>query len=188
VRAFLAVPADPGWQEAIRCRLDPVRSRWPRASWTRPESWHLTIRFLGEVSDEFAANAREAFRCLQQAPATNVRYGGPELIPSARRARVLGVRIEADAACEALARQSEEAARRSGLSPESRPFRPHLTLARCREPWPTSALEAYIAELSRWELPLWEIREVVLYRSVLDAAGAVHTPLIRFALGAEGET
>ena len=66
VRAFLAVPPDPGWAESVRELVSRLRPSLPSASWTRPASWHLTLKFLGEVPRERldALIAAFALACL----------------------------------------------------------------------------------------------------------------------------
>jgi 2'-5' RNA ligase len=181
VRAFLAVPADPGWAESTRAlaaRLSPVL---PRASWTRPESWHLTLKFLGEIAE----SAREAVSAAVSPVAaasrpTELAAAGSAVFPSSRRPRVLGVGLAESDGGEvlgALARACEEAGRRIGAAPESRPFRPHVTLARLKDSWPPDAVDRFRQETDAWPFPLWPVRACVLYRSRLDPGGAVHTPV-----------
>jgi len=73
-------------------------------------------------------------------------------------------------------RACERAAREVGFEPESRPFRPHLTLGRWRDRCPRPALP--VAELGPARL-----ESLALFRSETAPAGAVYTPLARFRLG-----
>jgi len=189
VRAFLAVPADPAWVGSVRRLVEGLAPRLPRASWTRPESWHLTLRFLGEISEE----AADRFAAHLDAAAANVlggdlRASGPALLPSRGRPRVLGVDFEREGAAETLveaARAAEAAARAVGCDPVERPFRPHVTLARLRDPWPKPAVEEAARAVREWTFPTWRVRSMVLYRSRLDPAGAVHTPVREWLAVAE---
>jgi 2'-5' RNA ligase len=58
-----------------------------------------------------------------------------------------------------------------------------VTLARIRDPWPQAAVEEFCEAARAWDFPAWRVRSLVLYRSRLDPAGAVHTPLREWAAG-----
>ncbi len=181
MRAFLAVPGDPAWIASARTLLRDLPARFSRASWTRPESWHLTVRFLGEVSEEaagrFAAGIEPA---VSRLAARDLAAAGPVFFPPRGRVRTVAVGFDPEASVEALgeiAGAAEASARAIGCEPETRPHRPHVTLARLKEPWPAAPVEELARAIGAWRFPAWRVRSVVLYRSRLDAAGAVHTPL-----------
>jgi len=189
VRAFLAVPGDPAWIESARRLSQDLQLRLPKASWTRPEAWHLTVRFLGEITEDAAARFAERLgaAAAEIAPG-DLPTAGPALFPSPERLRTIGVAFEAAAADERLGnvfRAAEEAARAIGCPAEARPFRPHVTLARLRAPWPRAAVDEAAAAVGGWPFPGWHVGSVVLYRSRLDPAGAVHTPVAEWPAAAE---
>jgi 2'-5' RNA ligase len=72
---------------------------------------------------------------------------------------------------------------RIGVEREGRAFRPHVTLARIRDPWPSGAVAAFRERLDAAALPPFRCAECVLYSSRLNPAGAVHTAIRTFALG-----
>jgi RNA 2',3'-cyclic 3'-phosphodiesterase len=187
VRAFLAVPADPGWAAAAAPLASRLRAELPRASWTRADAWHLTLKFLGEVSEEDASRFGDAVASACAAGrAGALPAGGALVLPPRGRPRVLSVGFapsDAGAALEELARRAEDAGARIGVASEGRPFRPHVTLARIREPWPHGAVDTFRKELDAAGLPAFRCAECVLYSSRLNPAGAVHTPIRTFPLG-----
>jgi 2'-5' RNA ligase len=169
--------------------VEKLRASLPRASWTRPESWHLTLRFLGEISDADASAFADALdqRRVGAVSAAELHSAGPVAFPSRGRPRVLGVGLAQPASLEALWRAGAEAARRIGLPPEHRSFHPHLTLARVRDPWPRPAVEAFWTEVENWAPPPWRFSSCVLFSSRLNPAGAVHTPVRTWELAAAGQ-
>jgi 2'-5' RNA ligase len=190
MRVFLAVPPDPAWLDSARALLDRARRDSPPASWTRPESWHMTLKFLGEVSKETAeAFARAIDPALAAASSGSLAPGGPLLLPGRGRPRVLGVGFAAGSAglapLSAVASAAAAAFRRLGGEPETRAFRPHVTFARVRRPWPREAVERYVREVDAWTFPDWPVRTCVLYQSRLAPSGAVHTPLREWTLAGE---
>jgi 2'-5' RNA ligase len=99
---------------------------------------------------------------MDHGPSFHVRLGKLGAFPNPRRARVLWVGItQGEMQLERIARKVEEVARMSGLPPETRPFRPHLTIARIE---PAASLVDFLRSSTpiRGEM---EVREVVLYRS-----------------------
>jgi 2'-5' RNA ligase len=169
------------WIESARQFLSAVRDDLPDASWTREESWHVTLKFLGEIE---AAQAREyAAAIAPHALATlagELPGGGAVVFPPRGPARVLGVGFAPSPALQsvsALAKNAESAARELGLPGEDRDFHPHVTLARVRRPWPPPDVERFRAQTGRWNFPAWQARSAVLYESRLGPDGATHTPL-----------
>jgi 2'-5' RNA ligase len=190
MRVFLAVPPDPAWADSARGLVDRVRPASPPASWTRPESWHLTLKFLGEITEDTAeAFAKAIEPAFAAAPAGSLAPGGALLLPGRARPRVLGVgfaeRSAGFASLSAVAAAAERASRDLGGEPETRAFRPHVTFARIRRPWPAEAVELYAREADAWRFPDWPVRSAVLYRSRLAPSGAVHTPLREWVLAGE---
>ncbi len=185
MRAFLAVPADPAWVERVAQLAARLKGSLPRAAWTRRSAWHLTLKFLGEISRQAADRvAEDVASIVGGARSMTLAPGGATVFPPRGRPRILGLGFAPSAdlqALEALAAAVEAAVRRSGAPPEDRPFHPHVTLARLREPWPASAIDAFRKEAGAWELPPWTARSCVLYESRLESGGAVHTPVHTFA-------
>ena len=184
LRAFLAVEIGEGARRAVAAAAErlarEVRGREVR--WAPPESYHLTLRFLGEISAEQAARvaARVAEAVAPLAP-FELRLGELVAFPSLRRPRVLAASVEPEAPLAELARRVEAATLRAGLSPEARAFRPHLTLGRVRDrAHPDLRAAGPLASEP------FRVAEVVLFRSDLHPEGALHTPLERLALGVPG--
>src|SRR5262249_34562917 len=116
VRAFLAVPADPAWVAAAEPLAGRLRRDLPRASWARRGAWDLTLKFLGEISQEDAERSAAAMAPLAAASrAGALPPGGALLLPPRGRPRVLAVGFgssERGAALSELARSADAAAAR----------------------------------------------------------------------------
>ena len=181
MRAFLAVPSDAMWIESARGLLARLRDRFPRASWTKSESWHLTLKFLGEIDENIAARFAEEIgaAALETVPG-EIQTGPAAIFPERGRPRVLGVGFSPSPGLESvtqLARRAQESAARQGLRGDDRLFHAHVTFARIRDPWPPEAVEEYRREVESWTFPPWLARSCVLFESLLTAEGAVHTPI-----------
>jgi RNA 2',3'-cyclic 3'-phosphodiesterase len=181
IRAFLAIPTDGLWVESARDLVARLKESLPRASWTKPESWHLTLKFFERISAGDVRALAAAVRPLAAALVPGeMKAAGAAVFPPRGAARVLGVGFEPTSVMDEvsrLARGAEEEARRLGLPEERRPFHPHVTFARLRFPWPPDAVESFRREIASWTFPPWQARSCVFYESRLLREGAVHTPL-----------
>jgi 2'-5' RNA ligase len=191
VRAFLAIPPDSEWAARVGEHLGRLRPSMPPASWTRPESWHLTLRFFADIGPEAAERcAEETFLAAGRSPGGELVSGGSVAFPPGGRPRVLGLGFAPSpglAALETVARDAEAAARRAGAEPEERGYHPHVTIARIRSPWPCGAVERFRSEADAWKLPPFRLSGVVLYQSRLGPSGATHTPLRAFSWARQGQ-
>lgn len=134
-------------------------------SWVRPGGIHLTLKFLGEISDARVASAIAALKVIQRFPPFTLEVHGCGFFPDARRPRVLWAGVSAPVALAELARQVDAVLTAQGFAPDDRTFRPHLTLARFRVATPQSgiALAAHEAEL----IGRFDVAEFYLFESVL---------------------
>jgi 2'-5' RNA ligase len=171
MRLFVALEPPPDARAELEAAVAPLRSEWPRLRWAGQDRWHVTLAFLGEVHEEALEElATRLGRAAARKQALRAHIGRGGAFPSARRARVLCAHIEgaAQALAEvgALAASVAAAARRAGAPPgdEDRRYRPHLTLARCREPTDLSEL---VATLAGFAGSAWTAQYIHLIRSYL---------------------
>ena len=106
-----------------------------------------------------------------------------------RKARVLWAGIEGNVvALNKLQKDVEAAAASAGCELDTRPFRPHVTLARARGSGSGAklapALDALLSDSRRRMFGEWTVGQAVLYSSRLTREGAVYTPVYAHKLGA----
>jgi RNA 2',3'-cyclic 3'-phosphodiesterase len=166
VRLFVAVVPPSAILDELDATVASLRPAWPALRWTGRPAWHLTLAFLGEVSEQSAAALGPRLgRAAHRHPSLSLSFAGGGAFPAPARARVFWTGIRGDRpALEALARSVAAGARRAGAPPpdEGRRFRPHLTLARCREPADVSAL---VEALAGYAGASWTAAEIHLIRS-----------------------
>jgi 2'-5' RNA ligase len=150
-----------------------------------PESLHITLAFLGSRPEEeieaIAAAVRES-----EAPAPWVELRDPEQRPPRRRARLYAVPVISPGAEALQAGVAQRLAEGGFYEPETRPFWPHVTVARVRPEARGSRRPAVVSE-PPGPIPeeLLEPRISVrmrLYRSVLQSSGARYVPLAQVEL------
>jgi len=139
---------------------------------TTRAQWHLTLQFLGDVTDLDAVARALATLAV---PAGSVRLGGAGAFPNVRRGQVLWVG-SADGEEFLTTLAGEVAARLAplGFDPEDRRFHPHLTLGRTRT---ATDVRAIVERLEARDFgPAWTVRDIVLYESRLLRSGAEYVP------------
>jgi 2'-5' RNA ligase len=185
MRQFLGIPLPEGLRRAAaaaRIALNVSGDGWRFA---REEGLHVTIRFLGEVDpsrhDALNVAWREAAR---GAGRLALRLRGAAVFPSARRPRVLAVRVDdesGEGSLGRLAERIERAAREHGFPAALRPFDAHVTLARARR----DARVACPDLEDVGELGAFVAEHLVLYRSELDRGGSRYIEEASYALFSE---
>ena len=194
MRIFIALDIDEAIHERIERFLAGVQGFAPDVRWVKPESLHVTLKFIGEKSP---AAVEEVKRSLSGVCGTRVeiRFRGYGFFPTAKSARVFWVGIEAGPELGQLATTVDQAMASLGVPEEERPFSPHLTLGRGgrsgtpqrqEDDGPSQKfrrLQEKLSALPAPEFGTMTAREFYLYQSKLSPAGSKYTKLERFALG-----
>ena len=180
MRAFIAIDLPESIRAALRRTQASFRSTSPGARWTQPEGIHLTLKFLGEISDAKVKEVSQSLKNVGQFESFTVGLRGFGFFPDARRPRVFWAGVEAPASLSRLAERIEEAMRSIGFAREERAFRPHLTLARFRVPQSQPALQALLAQQGEQELGNFEVSEFFLFESKLLPQGAEYRKVEKF--------
>ena len=161
-----------------RLRTDnPVKG----VSWSKPENLHITLKFLGDTDD---ASEAKVIRALSEIASKftpfSLHLDKPELLGN----RVISIAVRSDSQTVfSIEKAVDTESGKLGYVPDGRRYHPHLTLARMRR-------SKGIRELSQEFLqtrikPLgFEVRELVLYESVLGPGGSVYKVVQRFGLSA----
>lgn len=155
--------------EIVRTIASIDRPEVPGLRWTRPEQWHVTLRFLGPLDDperviEAISTVRAPAPVAELGPAVG-RFGS----------QVLHVPV---AGLEELAADAVATTAELGEPPDSRPFRGHITLARVSRTAKVKLSPLAGAPVSG----RWRAREVTVVASELDRDGARYSIVARHGL------
>jgi 2'-5' RNA ligase len=180
MRAFIAVDLPSSLHNALASAQQAFRSACHDARWTRPEGIHLTLKFLGEISDAQAKQVVEALTPIGRFEPFSVEVKGFGFFPNARRPRVLWAGVEASPALTELAARVDGAMEKIGFEREARAYSPHLTLARFNVPRAQPELEAGLAGREANSLGAFEASEFFLFESKLSPQGAEYRKVVRF--------
>ena len=180
MRLFIGIPL----ADEVVSELSVIRERLRKTGhglrWPPPETWHITLQFLGETQAEQYAGITERLRGLRAEPVPVALEG----LGFFERAGIFhaGIRL----APELIALQQRVAAEMTlcGFAPETRPFHPHITLARSKGRDPGQGLRVLKAKsCSQPRFSRFVAREFLLYESFLGPGGSRYEVRERFGLG-----
>ncbi|MBS0241873.1 MAG: RNA 2',3'-cyclic phosphodiesterase [Proteobacteria bacterium] len=148
--------------ESLRVRLGLIGGPLPGARWIEPAHMHITLRFIGDISNP---TADELVGFLDQIDAKafslSIRdvgaFGG-------RDPRIIWAGVEDCEPLMQLQRAIERAARSAGLPPETQAFKPHVSLARLKGTRP-DAVARFLGSRSRLALEPFHVERFVLFSS-----------------------
>ena|ERR1700704_1840536 len=179
MRIFIAldIPAD------IRARLsdymERARAVAQDARWARIEGLHVTLKFVGEVSDPQVEAMKTALASIKSAP-FDVRFANVGFFPNAKAARVFWAGVDGGDTLPWLASTVDAALEKLGIARETKPYHPHLTLARAAGR-PLRELQPLLSGPPP-QFGTMTAREFFLYQSQPQKGGSKYTKLERFAL------
>ena len=192
IRAFLAVELSQELraelvivQQELKHRIEPEMTRDTRISWVRPDSIHLTLKFLGDMDEQVIDPLRAAIeQAIGRQIAVNIPLERLGAFPNPQKPRVLWVGPSEDREQGAEAKRImeihgaiEQVCEGIGFLREAKPFSPHLTLARIKtgERHVGVALAKGGALDRPLSLGMLAVESVVLMKSELKPTGSVYT-------------
>ena len=194
MRTFIAVNIPVDIKQNLQEEIDRLRAliRGENVRWVRPEGIHLTLKFLGEISDSSLGEIHQALeREIDKHPTCTLCVGGFGCFPNRRSPRVLWIGITEDKGTLAQVQSSiHEKLVPLGFEKEERPFHPHLTLGRVRRNVSKSdlnQLQDAVNEFVVGQIGKFEVREIHLIESILKPSGAEYSTLGEYTLGSRGD-
>jgi 2'-5' RNA ligase len=156
--------------ESVRERLHGLGGGVPGARWIEPENMHMTLRFIGNVSDDVAADIDEALARVR-APAFDLEIAGLGEFSRGRRPAMIWAGVHPAPALIDLQRRIEAAVVKAGFEPEGRRFTPHVTLARLKN-GAAGRVREFIAEHNLLRIDPFPVAQFTLFSSHLGRKGA----------------
>jgi len=190
MRLFVALDIDQEIRRRIAEFRDQMRPYAPVVRWVGPETFHMTLQFLGET--EKLEAIKQALQQVRGTP-VSLSFSGTGFFPTPKSPRVFWVGMQADENLQSLVDSVGEALQPLGFKREGGPFTPHLTLARAGSGRPrpvrgeqaSSGLRALAIKLKTLPVPEFgtmTAREFCLYQSTLSPSGAKYTKVASYSL------
>ncbi len=159
--------------------MEQARSYAPDARWARVEGLHVTLKFVGEASDELVQQMKSALARVKASP-FEVKFEGAGFFPNPRAARVFWAGVDGGEALPRLASAIDAALEKLGVAREEKAYHPHLTLARAST-HPLRELGPLLDQ-SKPQFGTMTAREFFMYQSKPQRGGSKYTKLERFGL------
>lgn len=166
IRLFAAIHVPDDIGEGLLSRQHGIQG----ARWRPLEAFHITLRFVGEVAENVAADLDAELSTISAEPMALSLEGvgcfgeGPDI-------HAVWAGVAENPALRHLARSCETAARRAGLKPETRNYNPHVTLAYLRRPDPAQ-VAAWIQGHNLLKSPPFTVAGFGLYSSWMTDEGS----------------
>jgi 2'-5' RNA ligase len=165
-----------------------LRETFPRlrVSWDKPEKLHLTLKFLGDSTDEQVEKLKSIIQNVSgEISNFELEIARTGVFPNPRNARVLWIDVVDEKGNLAkINRILENECEKIGFPKEKRAFKPHLTIARLREPEKSRELaQKHLQTI--FEPVRFDVSDIVIYESKLRPAGSVYEKLASFKLKPE---
>jgi len=183
IRSFLAVDPPREIIDAIGMIQDRLRKNIQGdIRWVRPQGIHLTLKFFGAISESDVANISLVVENTTSniAPFTlGIKRVGA--FPDVKRPRVLWLGMDGDVdTLTRLQKEVDAELQKYGFEKEDRTFRPHLTLARIKDPRGLIGLAKIMEKRENYEAGSFSAAGLNLFKSDLTPKGAVYTKLAYF--------
>ena len=188
LRLFVAIPMP----EAVRNEITGVQQEMRQlvsrdaVRWTKPEQFHLTLRFLGDVPVERVAALQEAVNAVcRGGPALRLRAQGTGFFPNARSPRIIWAGVnDGEGHLVDLQKMLEAVVRPFTQEPGTERFAGHVTIGRVKflKRPEIEKLAEHAQAIKDRLFGEWTANEVELIRSDLLSAGARHTLLAAIRL------
>lgn len=192
-RIFTAIDISEQARQKVSNYIEALRKEFSilRVGWEKAEKLHLTLKFLGDcderqlrVLEKAAENTAKTFFESENTAKFKIQISDTGVFPSKRNARILWLGLYDQAGNLAkINKILETESEKEGFEKEKRSFKPHLTIARIREPHKSGNLVEKHLE-NEFEPVEFEVSEIVIYESKLQPTGSIYRKLKTFKFSA----
>ena len=187
MRTFIAISLPEGIKNTLARLQDELRSSNADVKWVEPANIHLTLKFLGEVSEDNMSKVRQILSdTVRQNSAFQLTLNSLGSFPKIESPRVIWAGVaQGDKEIQTIVKELEERLDKLGFPREDKPFSSHITLGRTRSGLNQRALAAKLAQLKDYftkNTAGFTVKEVTLYKSTLTPNGPIYETLAEESL------
>ncbi|MCM3569648.1 RNA 2',3'-cyclic phosphodiesterase [Neobacillus mesonae] len=164
---FFAVKISEETKVVMKGKMEKLQKAFPFKRWVYHQDLHITLAFLGAAdSDMLTAAVRFVEDGLKNEKTFSLKIHGLGIFGRKDSPRIFWADTMESAELSSIRKKVFLACEKAGFSLESRPFRPHITLAR---KWDSvSSFEKNKLEPFLFEPLPFTVNEIVLYQTRLD--------------------
>lgn len=176
MRTFIAIDLDSGIKGAL-LEFTGRLKRPPSVKWAGIQGLHITLKFLGEISEDEAQRVESELRTVADMhPRFPLRIKGTGTFPpDSRKPRVLWAGIEESPDLASLQADIDGALEGIGFPKEERAFHPHLTLGRTKYPSDMKETLSILAKNADTLFGQMTVEKITFFRSILKPQGAEYS-------------
>lgn len=179
MRLFIALDIPVEIRTRLTEYMEQARALAPDARWARVEGLHVTLKFIGHVDDPMVEKIKAALSSIKAKP-FEVKFRGVGFFPNPNAGRIFWAGVDGGDNLPSLASSIDAAMEKLGFSRETKPYHPHLTLARTSSR-PLRELRPLLADPPP-QFGTMIAREFFLYQSQPQKGGSKYIKLERFGL------
>jgi 2'-5' RNA ligase len=177
IRAFIAISLPKEIKKFLKDLQGQLQTSGLKASWPKPATLHLTLKFLGNISVGKLDTSRTCMtRAVTGIPVHTLFVSGIGVFPTVKKTRVIwsGTRGQTDILEKLVNRLEVILFEEMGVKKENRRFSPHLTIARVKKPIYPKTMSKLLHEFKDFYSEDFLVSEIKLFQSELLSSGAIH--------------
>jgi 2'-5' RNA ligase len=184
MRAFIAID----FEKEIKNNISSLIRNWDTGEknirWVKTQGMHLTLKFLGEVSEDHITKVKSVLSNIaQDYPSFRLNLKGTGRFPhGGRHPRVIWIGIEMNEILQNIHARLENELQKIHFPKENRKFHPHLTLGRVKSPHNLGLILEKLEQNKENDFGDMTVNKIILFKSTLKPGGAEYTNLAEFYL------
>ncbi len=180
MRLFVALDLPDPVRHAISELIAKLQPKSRAARWIKPENLHITLKFIGHVGNEKLSPIQTALSSIHTAQPVELHFHGMGFFPNERRPRAFWCGIASSPNLAELAADIDRALVPLGIDAETRPFTPHLTLARFKSDEGVREVVQAATNMKSADFGAATETNFHLYESLLKSTGAQYNRVASF--------
>jgi RNA 2',3'-cyclic 3'-phosphodiesterase len=180
VRLFVALDLPEAVRHALAELIANLKPKSQGARWVQPENLHITLKFIGHVGNEKLSPIQSALSSIHTAQPIELRFRGIGFFPNERRPRAFWCGVAGSPNLAELAADIDRALVPLGIEAETRPFTPHLTLARFKSDEGVREVVHAANDMKSNDFGAATETNFHLYESLLKSTGAQYNRVASF--------
>jgi 2'-5' RNA ligase len=184
MRTFIAIELDKTIKDTLSALIQKLDKGGRNIRWVKPQGMHLTLKFLGEVSEDKITEVKSVLGSIAK---DYSRFplslkGTGTFPPAARVPRVVWIGIEKNEFLQNIHARVENELQNIRFPKEKNKYHPHLTLGRVKGPQNIETVMETLNQYKEAEFGGMTVNKITLFQSTLKPTGAEYTILSEFCL------
>ena len=180
MRLFVALDLPDQVRHSIAELIAKLQPKSRAARWIKPENLHITLKFIGHVGNEKLSPIQSALSSIRADQPVELHFRGMGFFPNEHHPRAFWCGIASSPNLAELAANIDRALVPLGIEAETRPFTPHLTLARFKSDEGIREVVHATNEMKSTDFGAATETNFHLYESLLKSTGAQYNRVASF--------